>query len=785
MEKHYFVPVVNRVYTNRNDKQYRCTGFVEGSCPWETVAYFTRLSDGWSLAAHGPKSMKTGRLNGTILPAGIGRSKKEGNVVNQEIIPAYSAYQKVIDLTLYHAFAELIVQMAQDDEVRILYRQQEVRQIWQRDQNVSGYFETYSLRYPGEVLERFEEKLGTDMRILRALALALGYTRQCQADTMFVGNQRNDFIQKLRRTAGTDVYLQGALYLLETDAPQRRARLDALAAREYARTEEALFVLSLFDDPEAGYQAMRPQLTRLFGPDRTLSLEWDFGVLEWFIRFYAEEAKRYRGKTDLVVRTLLKLPYMNMKPDSREFSILLTAGYSMEEITLANSLAVWADRIPGRLLSKGITAEKIAAACVRMLLNCPDGQPEEIYAYIGWLFLVYQKFEVKYEGYQDLWAAIQMGLAPTAPRTILWMNKTVKRQFSYRFDVFNPRYDILASGLSKGEYAELFTEQMLRSRAAIPLRRWLTRYQALTGVEYIEYFNKRHWLTLRSFVLLVERKEINLWQFFEQHKGDGARAHPLELLEEYALKISSWRCFRFAQKLFSQYTFSQLQEIFGDNFYFHQKFVKKESYYNKKVQSFSMVRPFLTAEQHRQLYDWIDASLFQTEPEYYDSFVLCALKAPVIQRIYDKPLLASVLRQLLTHDACGGYEVNQLKERFYSKEEMEADRKATAEQEEQEKERQWQQQVMKCQEKLASCYNGSAESLIQFMHGYHFGEIRKAALGMVYEKLLEWPAGCAQTLEAAEMWKFFELCGSLVMYEPRPRGEILTMVQTIVGGESA
>lgn len=260
--------------------------------------------------------------------------------MNQEIIPAYSAYQKVIDLTLYHAFAELIVQMAQDDEVRILYRQQEVRQIWQRDQNVSGYFETYSLRYPGEVLERFEEKLGTDMRILRALALALGYTRQCQADTMFVGNQRNDFIQKLRRTAGTDVYLQGALYLLETDAPQRRARLDALAAREYARTEEALFVLSLFDDPEAGYQAMRPQLTRLFGPDRTLSLEWDFGVLEWFIRFYAEEAKRYRGKTDLVVRTLLKLPYMNMKPDSREFSILLTAGYSMEEITLANSLAV-------------------------------------------------------------------------------------------------------------------------------------------------------------------------------------------------------------------------------------------------------------------------------------------------------------------------------------------------------------------------------------------------------------------------------------------------------------
>lgn len=120
--------------------------------------------------------------------------------MTQEIIPAYSTFQKDIDLTLYHAFAELVVQTAQDGEARILYRQLEARQIWQEDQNVSSYFEAYSLRYPGEVLERFEEKLGTDIRILRALALALGYTRRCQADTMFVGNQRNDFIQKLRRT---------------------------------------------------------------------------------------------------------------------------------------------------------------------------------------------------------------------------------------------------------------------------------------------------------------------------------------------------------------------------------------------------------------------------------------------------------------------------------------------------------------------------------------------------------------------------------------------------------
>ena len=47
-------------------------------------------------------------------------------------------------------------------------------------------------------------------------------------------------------------------------------------------------------------------------------------------------------------------------------------------------------------------------------------------------------------------------------------------------------------------------------------------------------------------------------------------------------------------------------------------------------------RPFLSAEQHRQLYDWVERSVFQTEPEKYEDFVLSALKAPEIQRLYDK-----------------------------------------------------------------------------------------------------------------------------------------------------
>lgn len=173
--------------------------------------------------------------------------------MNHEIIPSYEAYQNAIDLTLYHAFAELVVETSQDDKARAIYRQIRTEQIWQPESDTSTYFEQYGLRYPGEVLERFEEKLGSDLRTLRALALALGYTRSIQSETMFVGGQYRNFIQKLKSRVQRDVYLSGALYLLETDSRQRNAMLDNLKTTPYFETAEALFVLSLFDDPEAGY----------------------------------------------------------------------------------------------------------------------------------------------------------------------------------------------------------------------------------------------------------------------------------------------------------------------------------------------------------------------------------------------------------------------------------------------------------------------------------------------------------------------------------------------------
>ena len=61
---------------------------------------------------------------------------------------------------------------------------------------------------------------------------------------------------------------------------------------------------------------------------------------------------------------------------------------------------------------------------------------------------------------------------------------------------------------------DVYTDQMLCSCGKTPIIQWLARYRELTGADYCDGFQEWHRSSDRAFALLVERKEIRLWQFF-------------------------------------------------------------------------------------------------------------------------------------------------------------------------------------------------------------------------------------------------------------------------------
>lgn len=710
--------------------------------------------------------------------------------MNSSIIPNYACYEEKINLELYNAFVGLVVGCCKDTHMAAWFQNYRRLLIWQ-EINTSDYFDQYQLRYPGEVLERFGEKIGSDLRNLRALALALGRTVPLQSSEMFIGKQRIAFIQKVRQKAAGDPYLQGALCLLETSEATRQNMVDTLMQAEYNRTEEALFVLSLLDDTAEGYRQMRDQLIRLFGPGRTISLIGNAGVLEWFIFLYAKEIKGQRKKADQVLRTLLKFPYTQMKPGSREFAILTEAGYNTEEIVMANALLLDNTLLPDKLPLEGIKAEKIAVSCCEMLLNREQDLPEPYYEYLTWLMRRYDRFGIQYQGYAGIKQALCDRVKPTAPKTLIWLWKYWK-DLPLRFDVFDTRYDLLARELPVEQYTILFTKQMLRIRKETPgkrwrpVKRWMRRYRKLTGRNYCDAFVKWFPEDYPAFQLLVEQKTLNLWTCFEQSKGQEERKYLLDHLRYYGMAVQSRTCFRFVRRLLEYYSFPELEECFGQTLKFHEYFLERTNRYNYKI-NLQIGRGFLTPEEKRQLFDWIETSCFLTAPDKYTELAWAAIRSPEIQTLYDKKELASVLRQLLSEKAppIDRYELKNLKEQLYAADELDRERQEAAAEsaraERIRREENHQRQV----EGLRKSYDGTLESLLKYTSSCYRSEERTEAWKLVYDLLMQWKTGSLRSCSTLELQSFFEICAGLLEYETRPKNEILSLIERMIGGAAA
>lgn len=195
-----------------------------------------------------------------------------------------AAYQNNINLELFSIVLYLAAVTSEDEEAMEKYRISKNNIIWSNYRTLdTSLLEKRGLRYIGEILERYEEHFGAGKENMRAIALALGYAAPFLTSGMFIGNQKSDFLKKIQRESAEDVYLQAALYLLEPSEEKHNEMLAKLSQTIYQKTEEAMFILSLYEDLVQGFEVMRPQLVRLWGKERSISLVDNIRILEWLV----------------------------------------------------------------------------------------------------------------------------------------------------------------------------------------------------------------------------------------------------------------------------------------------------------------------------------------------------------------------------------------------------------------------------------------------------------------------------------------------------------------------
>lgn len=627
----------------------------------------------------------------------------------------------------------------------------------------------YGFLYLGELLERYEERFGMTLPDRRAIALALGYTKDIVTPEMFVGNQRGDFIQSVRRYAENDVYLTGALYLIHGGESSAVVIENHLKEWTYTQTEELIFAMSLFTDREQALSQFSDQLVNLLGKGRTLPVFGNTDIFNAAFAMLFPLKKQMKARRMDLLRALLSLPVSYVKEDSRHHAWLLEYGYTPVEIVYANTAALCSQCVPEGPGRNSITAEKLIVGLFRTVLACGKPLPAEVYPQLTQVYQMYSTFDVKCYGEHRLVETLKGGLRIQVPETMAWFIRCSGEALhpaTINFDIMDSKWDSLAGSLGDEHYQRLFEGCLTEEMDTAQVQKRLDRYHALTGKNYTDRYSESS--VTGSFHLLVNAGIIDLWAAFQSclaEDGSVSDAALMHHIRDYCRNIETIQAFEFLRRFLHQYGYPGMKSCLNRNFCGFERELWDQKGYGGETITLNLQRDFLAndLEGQRLLLHWVDEYFFTMKPRRYLDFALTVLKDEQVAALLSPEDRRGIFDVLITQSKLSAYDANQLKQRYLTPEEQQAEQEAK---EAAEAERKRQEHLEMVQE-IETCYaetnNGTFESIARYLNKYRYYNSKEAAAHRVVcdgmEELLQ---NSGYVLSSKEADRFLAICRELI-----------------------
>lgn len=648
------------------------------------------------------------------------------------------------------------------------------------EQKPGSIQEKYSFLYLGELLERYEERCGMPLQDLRAIALALGFTNEMLTKEMFVGSQKRDFVEKIKKQADKDIYLTGALYLLGEDAATQET---ALLEMEYTATEDLIFTMSVFHgDSPSTFQHFKPQLLRLLREGCTIPVLGNLLLFAWFVRQVNPLMKTMRTKDAALFRALCSLQKSFARPGSHQHDVLLAEGYTPLEIAYLNVLALPSRISDGEISGFSVVAEKIVVELFRKAVPQEKPFSPGIYDQFTSLFCQFQQFHIKCYGVHTLPDALEGHAKIGNAATFMWLSKLVNQAspLFQCFDILDPKWDSLV-GLGPEKYESLFRQSLHDGMTPEEIKQRVTRYDALTGASYVKACCNKYFS--RSFRLLVEKDMIDLWELFCSNLDEAGQAKDTQTMEcigTYLENQFSMWSFRFYEKFFAEYGIQGIGRFFsGNRTRIFSPLVEKRYGYGKTDFVLSLHRDFLREEEHRQVLNWLQEYFFVANPGDYMEFAKAVL--------FDKfaPTLLSAEEQRMLFDLlteCGilnAGERDSLKQRYLTPAELQAESDAQTRKEREQEQKREADRVQRIREEYAAKLS-SFKDVYRFLdgHRYHQKDLLTACT-FTADGLGTQLKGTAYTLDCQEIGWLLKICGVLAAQKAMTLESIQKYVQLI------
>lgn len=698
----------------------------------------------------------------------------------------FSAYEDQINLTLLNDIIRFISDTASltSQQTRTLHS----RCVLLTYDTVAGTLqEKYGFLYLGELLERFEERHGMPLSDLRAIALALGYTKDITTEDMFVGTQHSDFIQKVRQRAENDIYLLGALYLIHEG--QSSEFSEQLEAYPYTKTEELLFALSLYDDFAAAFVVYKPQLLKLMTTDRTLPVVGNSRIYNWLITRLLPVLKANRGKDMLLFRSLCALPTSNVKPGSRHHTILLQHGYSPLEISYANTMVIQHQTADGVLSRHSIVTEKVIIGLFRTALSAPFPLSEDGYQQLTELFDKYKKFKIRCFGFDKLIDALNEETVITDPKTFIWFCQfaTISHPVFSGFDIMDPRWDSLATDMELYKYTKFFEQLLHKDMDALELEELIDRFDTLTGTSYISSY----WENNRGSLLglLVEKGLIDLWQAFTSSLDDDGNVKKQQMVDRissYLHGIQTVQAFRFYEQFLSVYGFAGMDRYLHNTWDFTRSLIDMSRYNDNAVGTLTLLQDYLDDEMRLTAISWLEEYYFTRDPKFYLGFVVAVLKSSTASDLLPpqerRTLFDLVIKQ---EDLVKGL-VPTLRAMHLTAEELEADKQAKEAERQAREEKEQQAIITALQGDYEKRRDDSVAELVHFLECHSYPRERRGlAHHIVQENLPTFMEKKDHKIAVEDSVELLDLCTRLVRWGSMSYTDAQKLISTTTIKEAA
>lgn len=547
-------------------------------------------------------------------------------------------YESVLDVELYRQMADLIYRLSEVKEKEQLYTGIKNGALFTIKPEMEME-DAFGFRYPGEVLERLDEKETVTKKQLRALGLALVLTKPLQNDGMFVGKQMPSFWKWMKRTLKpTDLYWIGIQYLMEDQQMELYHKLLDFPVQSI---EEMVFIISLLPDEQSVWENVKGKLNQFLGKERLCSAYTHTEIYAWLTTRYHIRISGYRKKDIETLKYLMRLPFSYAKEGSIARKKLLEAGYSVQEIMFISMSLLYQVSACDLLKKTGLTVERMAVETCMLFLSGKGEFLDQAGELCARLLKDYGRFDVCLDGTNRIRDYLYQSLKVENVKTyqILLLDDMWDSMHSNWFliDLTDAKWQELYSLIERDSFDKwVFETLKVKPYTKNQMERYLQVYQDLTNEDFYQHF----WKIEDSDLKVIFRKLADLGlvyplgllkSYLEEYQSNKEEAGKkwimmIQYLKAYMEGLKTPEAVEMVFQIEKQFGISSREPFPIEKLFLDSIGIDNE-YRGLYFESMDLIRPFLDIKGHQQMFCIVEQYMLKMHPEKYISFLIKVLSS--------------------------------------------------------------------------------------------------------------------------------------------------------------